>query len=144
MLNNFLIKLTKGRPRHSNDHALVETKNGWVVRKWLGYSPIKQEHAQRINGFYFECFNEYLNFHRPCAFPTEVMDQKGKIKKKYLYQDYQTPYEKLKSIPDVRKYLKTGITLELSDKIAEKYTDNEMAEKVQLARDQFFDKILVA
>ncbi len=144
MLNKLLIKLTKGRPRHTNDNALIETKNGWVVRKWLGYSHIKQEHAQRINDFYFGCFNEYLNFHRPCAFPTEVMDQKGKIKKKYRCQDYQTPYEKLRSIPDVQKYLKEGITLEMLDEIARRNTDNEMAEKVQLARDQLFDKIVAA
>jgi hypothetical protein len=139
-----LIKLTKGRPRHTNDNTLIETKNGWVVRKWLGYSHISKEHASRINDFYFECFNEYLNFHRPCAFPTEVMDHKGKIKKKYYYQDYQTPYEKLKSIADVQKYLKDGITLKMLDKIARRYTDNEMAEKVQLARDKLFDKILAA
>jgi transposase InsO family protein len=116
MLNKLLIKLTKGRPRHTNDHALIETKNGWVVRKWLGYGHINQERAHEINDFYFGCFNEYLNFHRPCAFPREVMDKKGKIKKKYRYQDYQTPYEKLRSIPDVQKYLKEGITLEMLDK----------------------------
>jgi hypothetical protein len=98
----------------------------------------------RINDFYFGCFNEYLNFHRPCAFPTEVIDHKGKIKKKYRYQDYQTPYEKLRSIPEVQKYLKDGITLEMLDEIARRNTDNEMAQKVQLARDQLFDKILAA
>ena len=65
MLNNLLIKLTKGRPRHTNDNALVETKNGWVVRKWMGYSHIKQGYAPRINDFYFGFFHEYLNFHRP-------------------------------------------------------------------------------
>ena len=144
MLNRLLIKLTKSRPRHTNDNALIESKNGWVVRKWLGYSHIRKEHAQRINDFYFGCFNEYLNFHRPSAFPTEVIDHKGKIKKKYYYQDYQTPYEKLKSIPDAQKYLKDGINLEMLDKKAKRYTDNEMAEKVQLARDKLFDKILAA
>jgi len=144
MLNNLLIKLTKGRPRHSNDNALAETKNGWVLRKWMGYSHIGQEYAQRINAFYFGCFNEYLNFHRPCAFAMEVMDRKGKIKKKYRYQDYQTPYEKLRSIPDAQTYLKEGITLEMLDKISQRYTDNEMAEKVQLERDKLFDKILAA
>jgi transposase InsO family protein len=38
MLNRLLIKLTKGRSRHTNDNALTETKNGWVVRKWMGYN----------------------------------------------------------------------------------------------------------
>jgi len=144
MLNNLLIKLTKGRPRHTNDNALVETKNGWVLRKWMGYSHIRQEYAQRINAFYFGCFNEYLNFHRPCAFASEVIDRKGKTTKKYRYQDYKTPYEKLRSIPDVQIYLKEGIILELLDKISQRYTDNEMAEKVQLERDRLFDKILAA
>lgn len=144
MLNRLLIKLSKGRPRHTNDNALIETKNGWIVRKWLGYSHISQEHAPRINDFYFGCFQEYLNFHRPCAFPMEVIDGKGKIKKKYRYQDYQTPYEKLRNIPDVSKYLKGGITLKMLDRIAKRYTDNEMAEKVQLAREKLFDKILAA
>ncbi|MHA1394301.1 MAG: hypothetical protein ACTSRZ_12415 [Promethearchaeota archaeon] len=56
-------------------------------------------------------------------------NKKGKIKKKYRYQDYMTPYEKLRSIPDVRKYLKESITFEMLDKITKRYTDNEMAKK---------------
>ena len=82
-----------------------------MLRKWLGYSHIRKEQAPSINDFYFGSFSEYLNFHRPGAFPTEVIDSKGKSKKKYRYQDYMTPYEKLRSIPEVQKYLKEGITL---------------------------------
>ncbi len=122
----------------------METKNGWVVRKWLGYSHIRKEHAQEINDFYFQCFNEYPNSHRPCAFPTEVIDRKGIVKRKYRYQDYQTPYEKLRSISDVQKYLKEGITLAMLDGIARRNTDNEMAQKVQFARDRLFAKIVAA
>jgi len=44
----------------------------------------------------------------------------------------------------VQIYLKEGITLELLDKISQRYTDNEMAEKVQLERDKLFDKIVAA
>jgi hypothetical protein len=44
----------------------------------------------------------------------------------------------------VEKYLKDGITLEMLDKIARRYTDNEMVRKVQLARDQLFDKTVAA
>jgi len=57
----------------------------------------------QIKDFYFGCFSEDLNFHRPCAFPTEVIDHKGKIKTKYDYQDDETPYEKLRSIPEVQE-----------------------------------------
>ncbi|HBY56895.1 MAG TPA: integrase [Candidatus Atribacteria bacterium] len=145
MLNRLLIKFTKSRPRPTEDNALVETKNGWALRKWLGYSHnIRGEDAHQINDFYFGCFSEYLNFHRPCAFPTEAIDHKGKIKKKYDYQDYQTPYEKLRSIADAQKYLKEGITLEMLDKIVQRYTDNGMAKKVQLERDRLFAKIVAA
>ena len=144
MLNKLFVKLTKSRPRHTNDNALAETKNGWVLRKWMGYSHIEQKHAKGINDFYFNCFNEYLNFHRPCAFPIEAKDKKGKIKKKYRYQDYMTPYEKLRSISNARVYLKEGVTFEMLDKIARRYTDNEMAKKVQLERNKLFDKILAA
>ena len=36
LLNKLNIELTKSRPRHPNDNALVETKNGSVIRKHLG------------------------------------------------------------------------------------------------------------
>jgi len=56
-----------------------------------------------------------------------------------------TPYEKLRSIPGAWAYLKESITLEMLDKKARRYTDNEMmAKKVQLERDKLFDKILAA
>jgi len=70
--------------------------------------------------------------------------KKGKIKKKYRYQDYKTPYEKLRSIPDAQKYLKESITLKMLDEIARRNTDNEMAEKAQLARDKLFDTIIAS
>jgi len=44
-LNALLIKLTKSSPRYTNDNALVESKNGWIVRKWLGYSHISEENT---------------------------------------------------------------------------------------------------
>jgi len=80
----------------------------------------------------------------PVPFLLPYKDKKGKIKKKYRYQDYMTPYEKLRSIPDAQIYLKESITLERLDKKAKRYTDNEMAKKVQLERDKLFDKILAA
>lgn len=144
MLNKLLIKLTKSRPRHSNDNALVETKNGAVIRKYMGYGFIEQKHADKINDFYFECLNEYLCFHRPCAFPTEKKDRKGKVKKIYKHENYMTPYEKLKSIPNAHKYLKEGITFEMLDKIAMRYTDNEMAAIFQEERDKLFKRIFKA
>ena len=144
MLNKLLIKLTKSRSRQTNDNAQIESKNGSVIRKWMGYGFIDQKHASEINDFYFDIFNEYLNFHRPCAFATEIVDKKGKIKKVYKEKDYMTPYEKLKSLPNYKLYLKAGITIEMLDKIAERKNDNEIAKEVQDRRYKLFNKILPA
>ncbi len=40
LLNKLLVHFTKSRPRHTGDNGLVETKNGSVVRKNLGYAYI--------------------------------------------------------------------------------------------------------
>lgn len=143
LLNKLLIKLTKSRSRKTNDNALVEGKNGSIIRKWMGYGFITQKHAEKINNtFYFSSFNEYINYHRPCAFATEIIDKKGKIKKVYKTEDYMTPYDKLKSLPDAKKYLKSGITFEQLDKIAMRKTDNEIAQLVQEERRKLFEYIL--
>ena len=83
LLNKLLIKLTKSRPRHSNDNALVETKNGSIIRKHLGYIHIPRNKANIVNRFYQNWFNDYLDYHRPCAFPEIKIDQKGKEKRTY-------------------------------------------------------------
>ena len=48
LLNKLLIEQTKSRPRHSNDNGLVESKNGAVIRKHMGYTYIAAPHAGRI------------------------------------------------------------------------------------------------
>ena len=78
LLNKLLIEQTKSRPRHSNDNGLVESKNGAVIRKHMGYTHIAAPHAGRIQRFYQQHFNPYLNFHRPCGQPEIESDAKGK------------------------------------------------------------------
>jgi len=141
LLNKLLIELTKSRPRHSNDNALVESKNGSIIRKWINYGFIDRKFATNLNEFYFGCFNEYLNFHRPCAFATITTDHKGKSRKIYKHTDYMTPYEKLKSTPNARQFLKKEITFRMLDKIASGKTNNEMAKIVQSERTKLFQKI---
>lgn len=91
LLNKLLIEQTKSRPRQSNDNGLVESKNGAVVRKHMGYLHIASEHAQAIERFYEDYFNPYLNFHRPCGQPEQVTNSKGKQKR--VYRWYATPWE---------------------------------------------------
>lgn len=141
LLNKLLIKLTKSRPRHSNDNALAESKNGSIIRKWIGYTFIHSCHADKLNIFYFGFFNRYINYHRPCAFASESIDTKGKIKKRYPPDAYKTPYEKLRSLPKARTYLKKGLTFKKLDRLAAERSDNEMAKIVQTKRVELFREI---
>ena len=68
LLNKLKIKQTKSRSRKSNDNALVESKNGSIVRKIMGRNHIPQEFAPAINEFYEKYLNLYVNYHRPCGF----------------------------------------------------------------------------
>lgn len=139
LLNKLIIAQTKSRSRHCNDNALVEGKNGSVIRKHIGYSHIPQEHAPRINQFYQDHFNVYLNFHRPCAFATIITDKRGKQKK--IYNLYQTPFERLKSLKNASQFLKRGMTFEILDALALEQSDNECAKTMQNAKQNLFQAI---
>jgi len=141
LLNALMIRLTKSRPRHSNDNALAESKNNSVVRKMFGYTHIPQKHAELIEQFNRDALNICLNFHRPCHFPTIETDSKGKQKKRYRQAQMMTPYEKLKSLPGAKSYLKEHITFAMLDGIAMKRSDLEAWEQMQKARNKLFDII---
>lgn len=141
LLSKLLIEFTKSRPRKSNDNALAEGKNAAIVRKTFGYSHIPQHCAQVINQFNRNVLNPYINYHRPCLYPTIIVDNKGKQKKKYLYQDMMTPYEKLKSLDDAEYYLKNEVTFEQLDDLAYAMSDNEAALLLQRERQLLFKRI---
>ena len=141
LLEKLRIEFTKSRSRQTNDNALVESKNGHVVRKIFGHGHIPQRWASLINDFNRQHLNPYINYHRPCLFPVIITDSKGKQRKRYPYQSLMTPYEKLKSLPDADQYLKPGITFEILDAIAYQQSDNEAADELQKARRQLFKTI---
>ena len=141
LLNKLLIDLTKSRSRRTNDNALVESKNGSIVRKHLGYHHIPQKWAPLINEFNQKYLNPYINYHRPCFFPIVKIDDKGKQKKTYPYEAMMTPYEKLKSLPKAKQYLKPGMTFKRLHDIAMSISDNEAAHQLTEARKQLFKTI---
>jgi transposase InsO family protein len=141
LLNKLLIRFTKSRPRHSDDNGLVETKNGSVVRKNLGYDYIPQACAELLNEYHNGYLNPYINFHRPCFFPVSVIDHRGKVKKTYPYEEVKTPYEKLKSISHAESYLRPGVTLEELGTVASQMSDNQFAERMVKARSNLFQQI---
>jgi hypothetical protein len=138
MLNTLLIEFTKSRPRRSNDNALVESKNGSVVRKHLGYAHIPASGVPAVNAFLRTHLWPYLNYHRPCHFPVTEVDAKGRQRKHYRYQDLMTPYDKLKSLPHASQYLKEEWSWEKLELLAGEMSDNEAARRKTLARDKLF------
>jgi transposase InsO family protein len=132
LLNKLLIEQTKSRPRHSNDNGLVESKNGAVVRKHMGYTHITAPHAAEIGAFYERYFNPYLNFHRPCGVPKEVANAKGKVKR--VYRWYATPWEILRQLPDLARHLKADVTIQDLEQRAGVQSDTAAAVEMQQAK----------
>lgn len=139
LLNKLLIRQTKGRPRRSNDNGLAETKNGAIIRKHMGYWHIPKKWTPRINRFYREHFIPYINFYRPCGFPTETRLPNGK--KKITYKDYRTPLQKLLSIKHVEQYLRSSITAESLRAMVARKTPNQAAAEMQEAKRELFKMI---
>ena len=139
LLNKLMIEQTKSRPRKSNDNGLAETKNGAVIRKYMGYAHIPKKHAVQINEFYEKYLNPYINFHRHSGYPTDYVDSKGKIKKKYEF--YLTPVQKLLSISDVEQYLIPGVTKESLIREQMKMSHLEAAMQLQRQKSILFSRL---
>jgi transposase InsO family protein len=140
LLKDLLIEQTKSRPRKSNDNGLVESKNGAVIRKHMGYGYIAAAHAQDIHQFYQQHFNPYLNFHRPCGQPERIADSRGK--QKFVYRRYVTPWEVLRelsrALPQAKSYLKPGLSIQGLDRFATAHSDTESARHMQAAKRKLF------
>ena len=134
-------EFTKSRPRHSNDNALVEGKNASVVRKWFGHAHIPRRFAPLVDRFARDVLSPALNFHRPCMFPVEQADEKGRVRKRYPHDAVMTPYERLKSIDGAERFLKAGITFEQLDRTAHAASDLAAMRDVNRARDELFRAI---
>ncbi|MGA3242285.1 MAG: integrase [Bryobacteraceae bacterium] len=135
LLNKLLVEeFTKSRAYRTTDNALVEGKNGAVVRKQIGYGPIGAEHAEALQKFYAAYFNPYLNFHRPCGYATVATNPRGKRQRSYRHKDYRTPYEKLTSLEKWTESLKPGITAGMLKRQAEAMSDTEAARRMQKAK----------
>ena len=151
LLEKLLIEFTKSRSRQTNDNALVESKNGAIVRKQFGYSHIRQLWAPLINDFNEEYLNPYINYHLkacdsmrclvPVFFPENQVDAKGKQRKKYTYENMMTPYDKLRSLAHAEDYLKSGMNFEILDRIAHEISDNQAADQLLKARQKLFKTI---
>ena len=127
---------TKSRPRHSNDNALVESKNGSIVRRWLGHIHVPHALVPQVNAFLHDHLCPLLNFHRPCLFPTEVPGPNGRVKRRYRQEDVTTPYERFKSMPGAEDFLRPGVSLDALDQRAAAATHLDAAKAARRARDE--------
>jgi transposase InsO family protein len=139
LLNTLLIEQTKSRPRQSGDNGLVETKNGAVIRKHIGYGYIEAGQADSINSFYREYLNPYLNYHRPCAQADVEIDEKGR--KRVRYKRYQTPLETLLALDKPAQYLRQGLSINALKRIAAALSDTDAARRMQQAKNKLFEKL---
>ena len=137
LLNKLRIgTFTKSRPRRTNDNALVESRNGSIVRKWLGHTYVPGPLAPRVDAFLRDTLSPFLNFHRPCLFSVDVVRATGRVKKRYPQAQVATPYDRLRSLPDAERFLRPDVTFEALDPLALATTGFEAAQGVQRARDE--------
>lgn len=141
LLEKLRVEFTKSRPRRSNDNALAESKNASVIRKHLGFSHIPAKHADQVNAFTRDLLTPYINFHRPCFFPCITTDEKGRQRRTYPAKLLDTPYEKLKSLPNAETFLKPGITFHTLDQLAYAVSDSQAAQQLNQAKRQLFNSL---
>jgi hypothetical protein len=135
LLDKLMVEeFTKSRAYKTTDNAMVEGKNGSVVRRQIGYGAIGAEHAEEFQKFYTAYLNPYLNFHHPCGFATIETGHRGKRRRVYRHNDYRTPYEKLTSLKDWQKHLKEGISPQHLEREAGRMSDTEAARRMQKAK----------
>ncbi len=137
LLNKLMITQTKSRSRQTTDNALVEGKHAATIRPVYGRAYIPGMYAQVINDFNRQHLIPFLNYHRKCAFPTEVMTEQGKLMK--VYRDYHTPIEKLLLIPQVEQYLIEGMTVSQLREVQASQSHLKAAEAMQKARTKLFN-----
>jgi transposase InsO family protein len=141
LLEKLRIEFTKSRSRQTNDNALAESTNGAVVRKLFGHTHIPQHWAPLINNFNQQYLHPYINFHRPCFFSETLTDHTGKQRKVYRYENMMTPYDKLKSLPNAKDYLKPDSSFEILDRVTHQISDNTAVDQLQKTRRKLFETI---
>ena len=139
LLEKLLIEQTRSRAHHTGDNGLVESKNGAIIRKHIGYGYIAAQHAEIMDQFHREHLNPYLNFHRPCAVPTVLTQANGKRRR--IYERWATPFERFRELSNCERFLRPSVSLAELERFAELQSDTEAALEMQRARRQLLGSI---
>jgi hypothetical protein len=110
-----------------------------LIPRWK-YAPRSGPYVIGQGSFYESVFNSWLNLHRPCLFATEVVSDKGKVKKVYKNKDAKTPLERLVQLSEKGLVtLKAGIALEDLLALAKEKSDLQAAQEMQKAKADLFE-----
>jgi len=139
LLGKLLIEQTRSRAHHCGDNGLVESKNGAIIRKHIGFGYIDAQHAEAVDQFHRQHLNPYVNFHRPCAVPKIVTEANGKRRRVYLR--WATPFELLQEAPNCESFLRPGVTLAGLGGFAQLQSDTEAAFAMQRAKRQLMARV---
>jgi hypothetical protein len=132
LLEKLLIEQTKSRAHRTGDNGLVESKNGAIIRKHMGFSHIAAPHGEAVDRFHREHLNPYVNFHRPCGVAEIVEHPNGKRQR--VYRKWATPFEIFSQIPQCESFLRPGVSMDELKSFAQKQSDTEAAIAMQQAK----------
>tara|TARA_R110001583_G_scaffold27381_3_gene97948 strand:+ start:187 stop:1494 length:1308 start_codon:yes stop_codon:yes gene_type:complete len=141
LLTKLQLELPKSPSHLSSDKTLPQNKKASVVRELFSDQHLDQKWAPLMNEFNVKYLHPYINYHLPCFFSLITLNNKGKPIKTYPYESMMTPYEKLKSLPNAKSYLKSDVHFEKLDEQVMSMTDNACAELLQQERNKLFDQV---
>lgn len=139
LLDKLLIEQTKSRAHRSGDNGLVESKNGAVIRKHMGFGHIGAQHAETVDRFHRQHLNPYVNFHRPCAVAQILEEPNGKRRR--VYRQWATPFEIFQQTAQCQTYLRPGVSMAGLEQFAKTQSDTEAAIEMQRAKRQLLAKV---
>ncbi len=140
LMDKLLIEQTKSRAHRSGDNGLVESKNGAIIRKHIGFGHIAAQHAEVVDQFHRQYLNPYVNFHRPCAVAQIVEEPNGKRRR--IYTRWATPFEIFSQTPLCETYLRPGVSMAELERFAKTQSDTEAAIDMQRAKRQLLSRIV--
>ena len=118
----------------------METKNGAVIRKHMGYGYIDAAHAEPIQHFYVAAPQPLSEL------PSPLRPSRGRSRRE------RPPTLLLPALPDARwrrcwpclsphQYLREGLTVAALQRIAAAVSDTEAAQRMQQAKRKLFEQL---
>ncbi len=83
---------------------------------------------------FLKFLERFQGFEEGALIAGRVAMQEGKRRRQYKCEDYATPYEKLKRLPEAQQYLKPNMNFVQLDQTAQKMSDTECARKMAAAK----------